>query len=332
MLSEKLNVCQVSLAGNIPIIKRNYKNFCKFYDKPIFFIICPNKEFKIFKRNFNSNQIRIIKENSIISFGDFKKIFLNLSKKINYKNEFKKRLNWYYQQILKISFVCDYVKFNKKNMIIWDADTIILNKINFFNMPYSIRYGSVFEFHRSYYITNKNIFGFLPNYFVSSLLQFMALTPKENFFLIKNLKKFMRKKNSKTSHWISKIVFKAIFKKHKIYNGSLFSEYELMGMSKLIYKNRQQKILIYLRNNLNGQLTNLQMRICKFLKFAHITYEHTYVNKRSRGMLKRNQTWFSFLKILLNRISNFLYRSAKHKLFYYLSLMEKNKKINLIYR
>ena len=110
--------------------------------------------------NFNSNQIRIIKENSIISFGDFKKIFLNLSKKINYKNEFKKRLNWYYQQILKISFVCDYVKFNKKNMIIWDADTIILNKINFFNMPYSIRYGSVFEFHRSYYITNKSIFGF----------------------------------------------------------------------------------------------------------------------------------------------------------------------------
>ena len=332
MSAQNLNICQVSIAGNIPIIKENYKNFCKFYDKPFFFIICPNKEFKIFKKNFNSSQIKIIKENSIISFKDFKKIFVHLSKKINYKNELKKRLNWYYQQVLKISFVCDYVKLNKKNMIIWDADTIILNKIDFFNLSYSMKYGSVFEFHKAYYMTNKSIFGFLPNYFVSSLIQFMALTPKENSFLLKNLKKFMRKKNSKISHWISKIVFKAIFEKHKIYNGSLFSEYELIGMSKLIYKNNKQRILIYLRNNLNGRLTNLQTRICKFLKFAHITYEHTYLNKNSRDMLKRNQTWSGFLKILLNRISNFLYRSIKHQLLYYLSLFEKNKKVDFIYR
>ena len=75
MSAQNLNVCQVSIAGNIPIIKENYKNFCKFYDKPLFFIICPNKEFKIFKKNFNSSQIKIIKENSIISFKDFLKPF-----------------------------------------------------------------------------------------------------------------------------------------------------------------------------------------------------------------------------------------------------------------
>jgi len=37
MSSQNLNICQVFLAGNIPITKENYKNFCKFYDKPFFF-------------------------------------------------------------------------------------------------------------------------------------------------------------------------------------------------------------------------------------------------------------------------------------------------------
>ena len=37
MSTQNLNICQVSLVGNIPVIKENYKNFCKFYDKLFFF-------------------------------------------------------------------------------------------------------------------------------------------------------------------------------------------------------------------------------------------------------------------------------------------------------
>jgi|ETNmetMinimDraft_8_1059916.scaffolds.fasta_scaffold292542_1 hypothetical protein len=38
MSTQNLNICQVSLVGNIPVIKENYKNFCKFYDK-LFFLL-----------------------------------------------------------------------------------------------------------------------------------------------------------------------------------------------------------------------------------------------------------------------------------------------------
>ena len=42
-----------------------------------------------------------------------------------------------------------------------------------------------------------------------------------------------------TAEWISTIVLKSIFEEHEIYNGSMFSEYELIGLSKLMEKNYQ---------------------------------------------------------------------------------------------
>ena len=46
MKEQNLNICQVSLAGNIPIIRENYKEFVKFYKNVNFYIICPKKEKK----------------------------------------------------------------------------------------------------------------------------------------------------------------------------------------------------------------------------------------------------------------------------------------------
>ena len=50
MKSETLNICQVSLAGNIPIIKQNIEKFNNFYNDVFFYIIVPNKDFNLFKK------------------------------------------------------------------------------------------------------------------------------------------------------------------------------------------------------------------------------------------------------------------------------------------
>ena len=47
----KLNICQVSLQGNIPIIKKNYNNFKKIYKDINLFLIVPKKIKKILKKN-----------------------------------------------------------------------------------------------------------------------------------------------------------------------------------------------------------------------------------------------------------------------------------------
>ena len=236
MESQILNVCQVSLVRDISLIEKNYLNFSKFYNKFHLYIICPQKDLILFKEKFKNHNITIVNEDDILSFKDFKNIFLNLSKAIKYQKEFENRLGWYYQQMLKITFVIDFIDNKKESIVIWDADTIILRKINFFRNFNSNSFASLFEFHKAYYITTKNILGILPSYFVSSLIQFIAVDIENNFNLKNKLNNYMEKNLFQTSEWVSNIIFKSIFESHVEYNGSMFSEYELIGISNLLSK------------------------------------------------------------------------------------------------
>ena len=317
MESQILNICQVSLVRNISLIEKNYLNFSKFYNKFHLYIICPQKDLILFKEKFKNHNITIVNEDDILSFKDFKSIFLNLSKAIKYQKEFENRLGWYYQQMLKITFVIDFIDNKKESIVIWDADTIILRKINFFRNFNSNSFASLSEFHKAYYITTKNILGILPSYFVSSLIQFIAVDIENNFNLKNKLNNYMEKNLFQTSEWVSNIIFKSIFESHVEYNGSMFSEYELIGISNLLSKKRKQKALFTLRFGLNGMLTDGQLLICKLLNVYHVTYEHSHPNKNSQGMLNRNQSWLIFIKIILKDLIKFNLRNIKH-FFYYL--------------
>ena len=186
-MKNKLNICQVSLQGNIPIIKKNYNNFKKIYKDINLFLIVPKKNKKTFKKKLIFKDIFIIDEESIISFSKFKKISNKYLSKTIYFKEIQNRLGWYYQQILKISFIYDFIEKRKENIIIWDADTIIIKKINFFNKNFSNNHGTTSYFHRAYYETNKSILKKLPPYYISSLAQFISITPLEQKFLKKKL-------------------------------------------------------------------------------------------------------------------------------------------------
>ena len=79
MKKETLNICQVSLSGNIPIILENYKNFSNLYTDINFYIICPKSQVYFFKKKLNHINIYIISEDQIITFSNFKKISNNYS-------------------------------------------------------------------------------------------------------------------------------------------------------------------------------------------------------------------------------------------------------------
>ncbi len=313
MKKETLNICQVSLSGNIPIVLENYKKFTELYTDINFFIICPKHQVKLFKQRLNFRNINIISEENIIAFKNFKKISNNYLKKKNYYRMIQPRLKWYYQQILKISFVIDFINKNKKKILIWDADTILLRKIIFFKKNSSIDYGTTSEYHKAYYQTNLRIFNELPKYYISSLAQFISISVDENNFLQRKLKNFKKKKYA-TPKWLTIIVFKSICEIHENYNGSMFSEYELIGQSKLIYKKTSQKLISGLREELNGKLTNFQKKIAKVLGYSYVAYEHTHENILSKNMLKRKQSWILFIKLLIRKTSNKIFRGIKHNI------------------
>ncbi len=311
MKEQNLNICQVSLAGNIPIIRENYKEFVKFYKNVNFYIICPKKEKKRFRQKLKLNNLVVVDEESILKFKKFERLSLKFLKDKKYIKLIKPRLKWYYQQVLKVTFLIDFVNKYKNKIVIWDADTLILKKINFFEKNISISYGTTSEYHRAYYDTNRIILKKLPKYFISCLAQFISISEKENKYLQKNISKFI-KRRKKTSEWITEVIFKAISKAHQNYNGSMFSEYELIGQSNLIYKNKKQKLISGLRENISGKLNNIQKKIVRLLGYKYVAYEHTHNNKFSKNMLKRNQDWYFFLKILINKTSNKFFRGIKH--------------------
>jgi len=324
-----LNICQVALAVDLPIIKENIKEFNKYYSNIKFFIVCPSKELKVFSK-LKSNKIFIIKEESIISYKKFYKIVKHNLQKSNYNKIIQNRLRWYYQQVLKISFVINFYLKNKKNIIIWDADTIILRKIIFFKNNISVKYGITKYFHRAYYLTNKEIFGYYPDYFLSFLMQFIAISKSENNFLILNLDKYIRKSRMQVGEWITKIVMKSFVSAHKIYNGSMFSEYEMIGFSNIFYKYTNQKIIKGFRDHLNGKLSFFQKVILRFFDYKFIAYEHSHQNQNSQGMLKRTQTYYVFFKLLLNSLSNNYFRKLRH--YYYLVTIRSRSKKKFLYR
>ena len=310
-----INICQVSLNKNIPLIIENFKNFKKFYKNINFFIICPKNQLDEFKQKVNFDEIRIISEEEILEFKKFEIIYKNSNKGIEYREQFKKRLKWYYQQALKITFSFNFIKETGQNIVIWDADTIILKKISFFKQDISVKYGNFFEYHKAYYITNEYILKKLPNYYISFLNQFIAITKSEYIFFIEN---FLSKssQNISTGEKISELIFSSVFKKHKTYNGSLFSEYELIGQSNYLFRNEKQKPILFLRFGLDGMLNNDQKIIASLFGYKHVTYEHTHPNEKSFGMLSRIQSWRGFLKILFKNFFKFYLRYFKHILMY----------------
>ena len=311
MQKKKLNICQVSLLGNVRIIKENLIYFNKFYQSNFHYIICPKKEKFFFKKKIKSSNCKIIDEDTIITFKKFKKIANKYLKKKSYFKEIQYRLKWYYQQVLKITFIINFVNKTKKPIIIWDADTIILKKILFFKKNNSINYGTTSEFHKAYYKTNKTLLNNQPRYFISSLSQFISITPSEAKFLIKRLLK-IKKKRKKIGEWITDVIFKSVVSAHQNYNGSMFSEYELIGQSNLLKNYKKQKLISGIRDHLNGKLSIFQKNILIYLGYSYVAYEHTHPNKNSLNMLGRNQTWPSFLKIIIKKTFNKFFRGIKH--------------------
>jgi hypothetical protein len=275
----KIYFFQVSLKENIPIIKKNYLNLKKFYKKFSIVIICPDKEIQTFKEALNFSEITFIKESFFIKLTDFKNIFNSYCKNKRFLKKNNLRISWYYQQVLKICFIFYFfenkrsgVESKYKKLVLWDADSIILDKIEFFIKNRSQIFCCLFQIHRNYFKTLFYIFKKLPNFYYSGICQFNSISRKDFIILNSVLNSFLLKKFS-TPIWITKIMASSVFSTHKTYSTSLFSEYELLTISKLLYEFKKQIPVLYFRSYLGGALNSMQIGILKILGFKHLTYD-----------------------------------------------------------
>ncbi len=129
-------------------------------------------------------------------------------------------VGWYFQQLLKFAFAKS--KWAKEYYLTWDADTLPLNTISFFdgNQPL---FTKKIENHEPYFNTMKRILGFgkLVDYsFIAEHMMFNVSIVNEM------LEEIADSNNSDGETWVEKIMFACDFSDKR---GNLFSEFETYG-------------------------------------------------------------------------------------------------------
>ncbi len=302
----KFQILFVSLVHEINKIYFTIKVMKKYYPEIDFVLVVPKNELKTFQIKFSDfNDINIVDENKIIN----KAKYISLYKNYIYNNgKFKDNISgWYYQQLLKLNYCLVNSIDNKKPIVIWDADTIPLKKINFFSQKNNLNlYASKYEYLDNYYLTNKIILGdniHRPKY--SFVTQFSVLREKDKILLREAIFISNKRKNIiNDEYFILRSVLNAVSINLNQSNVNIpfFSEYELIGtflLNKYKIRKNQQKPINFFRDFVDGKLNNFQKSILIIFDFKHLTYEkHIDLNK--------NQTYYNLLLgIFLNFFPNF---------------------------
>jgi len=301
---KRLAFFSVSLAINIPTLTIAISNINKFNNNPPFTIVCPDREviqFEVAFRNFRN--VRVQSENLLLSFDEFRDIAANVSMVDGLSLGSIARLSWYYQQALKIAFlVRSYAP--SVNLVMWDADTIPLDHIEFFDRNGSILYGSKVEFHTPYFVTLNSLFGCLPKFYLAFTIQFFACSYPESLYLTKKLKNACPQFEFENEpRWVARAILSNVISTHKTLEGALFSEQELVGITSLMYRPRSQIVLRYLRGGFTGLLSERQAKTVRLMGFRHISYENL------EQISGRRQPWFALIVYIIKE-------SVRQRLFY----------------
>lgn len=180
------------------------------------YILTNVKNFKRLKSVGAVPNVKILDENELVPELDFCIVCECIKKNGGSIN----RVGWYFQQFLKYAFAKS--KWAKDYYLTWDADTLSLNPISFFDGDKPL-FTKKIEFHEPYFITLNNIldFGKLVDYsFIAEHMMFKSSIVKELLHSIES--------NSHTvgSTWVEKIVIACDFSDKR---GNLFSEFETYG-------------------------------------------------------------------------------------------------------
>jgi len=236
----------VLLPTTIIFLKKNLKQINEIV------IVAPNENEII--EFCKKNHLKFINENDI----------LPLTKNdLNYG----KRNGWLFQQLLKFSsdLVC-----KNHYILVWDSDTILTQKLNFFDKQGRQIFYASKEYHQEYFDNFNKIFGTSIKPFNSFITHSMLF----NKSILRKLKNHLQNRYQKP--WYQVIVDNCNKR-----NNSCFSEYETyVNFIKYILK---EKITILYWSNIelarNDNNENIESLILKYRnKYKTISF-HSYLSK-----------------------------------------------------
>lgn len=231
----------VTTKKNLPALAKSVALNFKFYDIEEYTIICPAEDVSLFKNIIKNKKVKVVDESQIISIEEFKRISSHMASSLKKDEINPKRIPWYYQQALKLSYSLSTFG----DVVMWDADTVPIRKINFFkNSQCSFKFGADIEYHEEYFSTLDLITNYSrPKY--AHTIQFYCHTENERQRILEIVNNFSNDSSIfKFSEKISVMILSSIYNQRLEFideKSSYFSEQEFIGCLKSV-DNMQVKI------------------------------------------------------------------------------------------
>ncbi len=131
---------------------------------------------------------------------------------------FPQGAGWYFQQFLKFAF--DNISNTDEHYLIWDADTVLLRPIDFFDSEGRAVYTKAQEHHKPYFETFKQLFGVEANREFSFISQHQII----NKAILRDMLGEIETRHPEARNWAW-----AIMENLRGEGSNLFSEYESYG-------------------------------------------------------------------------------------------------------
>jgi hypothetical protein len=201
---------------------------CRAYDLPVFeiaikkiqanlpcknlYVIAPSKDCKKMQRKLG-RQAQIIPEDEFISGMNIQQL-----RRLAIFG-FPKNAGWYFQQFLKLQFA--FVEPADDFYLIWDADTIPLRPMRFFDSNGRMLLTKAMEYHAPYFETYRRLFNADPNREFSFISQHMLVQKS----IAREMLEKIERQTAGNENWAWKIMRSL----PPIDDLHLFSEFETYG-------------------------------------------------------------------------------------------------------
>ena len=187
----------------IPYIRKN------IVTDGVIFVLTSSRCFREFSQDFLSrNNVSVLDENQLYPTLTYTNVKNALA-----QYNMSSMTGWYFQQFLKLAFACS--NYAKEYYLIWDADTIPLNKLSFFEGE-KILVNPKREYHAEYFETIYRLLG------LHKSLDYSYIS--EHMMIRTDIVRQMLNDISPNADWLEQIIRKCDFSSKQA-----FSEFETIG-------------------------------------------------------------------------------------------------------
>lgn len=272
-----LQVVTACQACDFPILEITARKIREHLPFSALCVVVPDKDCLEIRSRLGG-EARVIPENEFIPGMKISQLYpLNLQR-------FPKGAGWYFQQLLKLQYA--FVEPEDDYYLIWDADTVPLRPMRFFDSAGRMLLTKANEYHAPYFDTYRRLFGEEPNREFSFIAQHMLVQKS----VAREMLKRIEQRTGGDHNWAWKIM-----RSLPSAGDNLFSEYETYGH---YVKNHHPGRIAFVERSWQREFKlHLRRRIPSEKEIKVLSRAFDYVAFEAPG-----KSWRRFAKSLVARL------------------------------